>query len=1081
MIYLILKIALYLLLAALVGVGVGWFLRQISAREKEEKLSRELNTTRSRIPQLETSVRNREQQASRLLLEIEEWKEKLPALESNIVEKEKALLERDRTISAMKAELGVFKQQNDYEQASDDSLFGGEGLGLNLGRVGVADSNLTENTETPEHSHAPQSLEPHPSEQQIAELLEALELKEQELLDNTHELQNREDELSAIRLEMQRVASDRDRLIEDLDTQAQIQARAPQVSAEDQNSVETASTEASNPDVDSERLRQLEELEVRLTQQLKQQQDDYESLTNVLDGQNGRVKELSEQAEEQQQEIQRLSASLNDAREASQQQTSANEAREETIRSLEERVQEQSTAMAESLNGYTERIAALQAERDESIAALQDVTQKLEKTQELARKLAADLKDSIRAREALSNQEKTNRQKMEELTESDVRLKEVQIQSDQLQDRVEELEQVLERQTEQQAALVADYDDRLNTLHTDREQSRIQLESLGEQLESTREINRSLSAELNTLQQSQEGLLDQRTDFDNRGQELERLRIELQQAESAKDVRNEHIKELEKRIQEQTEAMADVLNGHTDKVNVLNQIRTEQEKNISELKQKFEDLEQLHANLEQELEEARAAQERANASLSELQRNIEQKNRELDDLQSSVSMGDIEANAKISALQTTISDKEDLVQALQTELSQQSEEAAARISEQESQIQEKTEQIAALEADLIRQADESEVLLRDEQRSFETLRHENQARLDEMEALKLEHVEREKQITENSRVEKEALLEEVRSLTEMLEEQEALRGQISITEEQIKALQQSLTEQGEELNDALSEQKKLVEQHRTELAEKDAQLDRLSSQLEALESDSKRFAGVSSEAEQLRKVVDDLRAEQKDHEVETLLLQEELSKLEKSLAEKEKQQKELQDQLEANQSEVTPLFAAVESGDFGPGADGTPGAAGNGERDALRQLQEVSRSLDQAQQELMRLEKERVRQETTLLVLNQQLEDARETNQRLSADRAKWKKAASGPVEPEPPTCLLTSPPDKVDDFKQIKGIGKAVEEALNGLGIYQFQQLVELEDEDIQWVDEHLDRFRGRITRDDWIGQAAQLSSNGH
>ena len=50
------------------------------------------------------------------------------------------------------------------------------------------------------------------------------------------------------------------------------------------------------------------------------------------------------------------------------------------------------------------------------------------------------------------------------------------------------------------------------------------------------------------------------------------------------------------------------------------------------------------------------------------------------------------------------------------------------------------------------------------------------------------------------------------------------------------------------------------------------------------------------------------------------------------------------------------------------------------------------------------------------------------------------------------------------------------MEQTLNELGIYHFDQLANLTDAEIAWVDSRL-RFRGRIERDNWVGQAKSLA----
>ena len=73
------------------------------------------------------------------------------------------------------------------------------------------------------------------------------------------------------------------------------------------------------------------------------------------------------------------------------------------------------------------------------------------------------------------------------------------------------------------------------------------------------------------------------------------------------------------------------------------------------------------------------------------------------------------------------------------------------------------------------------------------------------------------------------------------------------------------------------------------------------------------------------------------------------------------------------------------------------------------------------------------------------------------------------------PANLMEAAPDAADDLKKISGVGPKLEEKLNGLGVYTYAQITEWGPAEIQWVDDHLS-FKGRIERDDWIGQATEL-----
>ena len=96
---------------------------------------------------------------------------------------------------------------------------------------------------------------------------------------------------------------------------------------------------------------------------------------------------------------------------------------------------------------------------------------------------------------------------------------------------------------------------------------------------------------------------------------------------------------------------------------------------------------------------------------------------------------------------------------------------------------------------------------------------------------------------------------------------------------------------------------------------------------------------------------------------------------------------------------------------------------------------------------------------------------------------AKEPAKATAPKEAAPqagdarPAAFSDAPRDGgADDLKKISGVGPKLEETLNSLGIWHFDQVAALTKDDIAWVDERL-RFKGRIERDDWVGQAKKLA----
>ena len=78
------------------------------------------------------------------------------------------------------------------------------------------------------------------------------------------------------------------------------------------------------------------------------------------------------------------------------------------------------------------------------------------------------------------------------------------------------------------------------------------------------------------------------------------------------------------------------------------------------------------------------------------------------------------------------------------------------------------------------------------------------------------------------------------------------------------------------------------------------------------------------------------------------------------------------------------------------------------------------------------------------------------------------------------PQALQAARAGKPDDLKIIVGIGPKLELLCHSLGFYHFDQIAAWTDAEIAWVDDNLEGFRGRVTRDKWVEQARVLASGG-
>lgn len=101
------------------------------------------------------------------------------------------------------------------------------------------------------------------------------------------------------------------------------------------------------------------------------------------------------------------------------------------------------------------------------------------------------------------------------------------------------------------------------------------------------------------------------------------------------------------------------------------------------------------------------------------------------------------------------------------------------------------------------------------------------------------------------------------------------------------------------------------------------------------------------------------------------------------------------------------------------------------------------------------------------------------------AKKAAAKKADTAPVaSPEgpgtKPATLSVARDSRPDDLKQIKGVGPKLEALLHTMGFYHFDQIAAWGGQEVAWVDQNLQGFKGRVSRDDWVVQAKILAEGG-
>ena len=99
-------------------------------------------------------------------------------------------------------------------------------------------------------------------------------------------------------------------------------------------------------------------------------------------------------------------------------------------------------------------------------------------------------------------------------------------------------------------------------------------------------------------------------------------------------------------------------------------------------------------------------------------------------------------------------------------------------------------------------------------------------------------------------------------------------------------------------------------------------------------------------------------------------------------------------------------------------------------------------------------------------------------------------EAAVKPAETQEPETTETATPaannpkipaavGEPDNLRLIKGVGPELNKLLISLGVTRFDQIADWKEAEITEVDQYLDTFSGRITRDAWIDQSKFLAKD--
>lgn len=106
----------------------------------------------------------------------------------------------------------------------------------------------------------------------------------------------------------------------------------------------------------------------------------------------------------------------------------------------------------------------------------------------------------------------------------------------------------------------------------------------------------------------------------------------------------------------------------------------------------------------------------------------------------------------------------------------------------------------------------------------------------------------------------------------------------------------------------------------------------------------------------------------------------------------------------------------------------------------------------------------------------------------MAAPKPVKKSKPKGPAKTETALASAGDRPDSLsaprdggaDDLKMIKGVGPKLEALLHSMGFFHFDQIAGWSNNEVAWVDQNLQGFKGRVSRDTWVDQAKILAAGG-
>ena len=738
-----------------------------------------------------------------------------------------------------------------------------------------------------------------------------------------------------------------------------------------------------------------------------------------------RVPKLAAALKERTNEVEKLKAGNSDSVEADVVSDAGVKARDELITELEAKVKDL-TAKHRDLQGELHARDLAGKDLEAEVASWKDkwhsVTQSLDTQSELA---------TAKKQELTQIREASEQALGEAAAASERSLAELQTELDELTARNDKLNETIELANRQ-------------------------IESLGDNLNDLREQLRAKDARIGELSGSEQDVTREMQALNARANDFEARAL---QAEQQVETDKNEIGDLETEIKQKTDAYTrleqDNERLNRDQDDLLAQIEALKETHESALAQQADALsgeqqemqeKELQALEQRLIEEHAGAIENADARHSELEAELVAKDNESIERLAEKEREFKEQLGASDSLQEVIQEKDTEIERLHGEQEQQ------------------TNELKRLE-EVVRHAEEAINQREDERRRLSESLADAETRARQLET----------QLQERSEF-AVTLEEEKQHLNAMLE---GAKNEHKVVLESMHKAERHAGEHAEhitQLDGRLERQKELMQQLEAELVET-----REEYEAEAKQS-REQLAGKETELGDLRgeiAVRDGLFEEQAaEFEKRMKTLQQSLSKAKESKSKKQTKGARVPDhsaELEALHSQLADYIEELNQSE----ARVKELEALPGNENALELQRTVTQLEATVRERTDELNQHRWREEmaakdsqgdddsgTMLVILNQQLNEARADNDRLV-------KKLKGVGRRE--SASAASP---ADDLTRMKGIGPKLAEQLSELGYTSFASIADLRLDDIEKEEHPLYSHRTRIHRDRWIAQAAKLAS---